>query len=313
MIYTITLNPAVDKTLMVPGFKAGSVNRVSFSKTDAGGKGINVSQVIKGFGIDNMAMGIAGGRNGKMITDAVESMGIKTDFVTVDGETRVNTKIVDTERRTTTDVNEAGCCVSSGDLDELLQRLAGKIVQGDIVVIAGSLPQGASDDTYGVWTKKCGELGAKVFLDTSGEGMKKALENKPYFIKPNEKELEEIVGRELPELRDICKAAKELVEKGIKKVAVSMGGDGVLLATAEKMLYAPGIEVEVNTTVGAGDAVVAAFAVAEAEGLDEWDALMLAVASGTAAVMKSGSEPADVADILYLVDTVKVRKIVAEI
>ena len=310
MIYTVTLNPAIDKTLIIPGFATGCVNRVQDVQTDAGGKGINVSQMLCGLGIESEAMGIAGGQGGRIIVESLKNTGIKTDFVQVSGETRTNIKIVDTEKQITTDVNEMGCTVSEKEIEELLSRLIKKVRQNDIVVLAGSLPKGVKEDTYQHWTQVCKQKGAKVFLDTAGTSRKLAVEAKPYLIKPNRKELEELIEKPLPDLKEICTAAKELTQNGIEKVVVSLGEEGVVFASQEKLLYAPGLKAEVHTTVGAGDAVVAAFVVGEEQSMDDWDTLMLAVASGTAAVTKSGSVPPDAEDILSLVDCVEVRKII---
>ena len=148
MIYTVTLNPALDKTVEIPSFRIDAVNRITSVRTDPGGKGINVSKVIDKLGGSSIAMGILGGETGRTIQAALERMGLRTCFHFAEGETRTNMKIIDPVRHTNTDINEPGVTVSEAVLDGLLGELAGKIADGDIVVISGSLPAGALQETY---------------------------------------------------------------------------------------------------------------------------------------------------------------------
>lgn len=155
MIYTVTLNPALDKTVEIPMFAIDKVNRVSALRTDPGGKGINVSKVIAALGGESVAMGILGGNTGRMIREKLIEMGLSCDFVTVPGETRTNLKIVDPENSCFTDVNEPGCEVTQEVLDGLLEKLTARLLPGDIAVLSGSLPKGAPADTYYKYILAC--------------------------------------------------------------------------------------------------------------------------------------------------------------
>ena len=168
MIYTVTLNPALDKTVEIPGMALDTVNRVTSMRTDPGGKGINVSKVIAKLGGESCAVGILGGESGRTLLAALEREGLRTHFRFVEGQTRTNLKIIDRALHTNTDINEPGLTVSPADLDALLRDLLGMVREGDIVVLAGSLPQGAPQDTYRVWTAACREKGAWVCLDADG-------------------------------------------------------------------------------------------------------------------------------------------------
>ncbi len=261
MIYTVTLNPALDKTVEIPSFRIDAVNRITSVRTDPGGKGINVSKVIDKLGGSSIAMGILGGETGRTIQAALERMGLRTCFHFAEGETRTNMKIIDPVRHTNTDINEPGVTVSEAVLDGLLGELAGKIADGDIVVISGSLPAGALQETYRTWTETCRRKGAKVILDADGERLRAGLKASPYLIKPNHHELAELVGRPLDSPKELAETARELMKQyGIAKTVVSMGGDGALYVTETETVYANGIRVPVKSTVGAGDSVVAALA-----------------------------------------------------
>lgn len=168
MIYTVTLNPALDKTVEIPSLTVDSVNRITAMRTDPGGKGINVSKVIDKLGGKSVATGILGGDTGNAILSALKAMGLDTSFRFVEGETRTNLKVVDPVNHTNTDINEPGVTVSGEILDGYLKELLLKVNAGDIVVISGSLPTGSPKDTYQTWVKAFKEAGAKVILDADG-------------------------------------------------------------------------------------------------------------------------------------------------
>ena len=162
MIYTVTLNPALDKTVEIPGMAIDTVNRITEMRTDPGGKGINVSKVIAKLGGDSRAVGILGGESGRTLEKLLENENFTTQFRFVEGQTRTNIKIIDRVGHTNTDINEPGLTVTDADLDALLNDLLAKVHAGDIVVLAGSLPKGAPQDTYRVWTSACKNAGAGV-------------------------------------------------------------------------------------------------------------------------------------------------------
>ncbi len=292
MIYTVTLNPALDKTVEIPDFTIDAVNRVTSARSDPGGKGINVSKVIQKLGSRSIAMGILSGSTGQMILHAVQELGIETDFLMGEGETRMNLKVVDPVCHTFTDINEPGTFFSERETSSLLKKLQEKIKEGDIVILSGRVPQGAPEDTYRKWTTACAERGAKVFLDADGIQMAEGIKASPYLIKPNDRELSELMGRELTDRGAQETAARELIDQyGIRKVAVSLGKEGVLYVTEDMTIYAKGLDVPVKSTVGAGDSVVAALAVAEENGSSPEEAARLSMATGAANVMTDGSQP----------------------
>ncbi len=294
MIYTVTLNPALDKTVEIPSLTIDSVNRITAMRTDPGGKGINVSKVIHKLGGRSVAAGILGGATGRAICSAVQEMGLETSFCFVDGETRTNLKIIDPVNHTNTDINEPGITVSKEVLEELLSRLLANILPGDLVVLSGSLPKGAPKDTYRTWTAACREKGAKVILDADGDRLACGLEASPYLIKPNNHELSLLLGQNLETKEELAQAAKNLMARyGIAEVVVSMGAEGALYVTEETTIRAEGLKVPVGSTVGAGDSVVAALAVAKERGLRLEETVRLSTATGAANVMCSGTQAAE--------------------
>lgn len=305
MIYTVTLNPALDKTVEIPSLTVDGVNRITTMRTDPGGKGINVSKVIQKLGGKSMAAGILGGDTGRAIQSSLEAMELNTWFQFVEGETRTNMKIIDPVNHTNTDINEPGVTVSEKILDSLLKELLKKVSQGDIAVISGSMPKGSPKETYYLWTKAFREKGVKVILDADGELLKAGLKASPYLIKPNDHELSQLVGRTLKTPEELKQVAMDLMEEyGIEKVVVSMGSAGALYVTKEKTLYAEGLKVPVGSTVGAGDSVVGALAVAEESGMNLEDTVCLSTATGAANVMCSGTQAAEYSVIQELISKV---------
>ncbi|MCD8122142.1 MAG: 1-phosphofructokinase [Clostridiales bacterium] len=310
MIYTVTLNPALDKTVEIPSLTIDAVNRITTMRTDPGGKGINVSKVIDKLGSRSIATGILGGDTGRAIESALTAMKLETWFQFVEGETRTNMKIIDPVSHTNTDINEPGVIVSEEILDGLLDTILSNLEEGDIVAISGSMPKGSPQDTYYKWTKAFREKGAKVILDADGALLKAGLAASPYLIKPNNHELSMLVGRELKTTEELEAVARELMEKyGIVKVVVSMGGDGALYVTEEETVYAEGLKVPVGSTVGAGDSVVAALAVAEESGMSLEETVRLSTATGAANVMCSGTQAAEYDVIRELLPKVAFHKL----
>jgi len=310
MICTVTLNPALDKTVEIPDLTIDSVNRITTMRTDPGGKGINVSKVISKLGGSSVATGILGGDTGNAIRSSLEAMGLENRFRFVKGETRTNLKVIDPVNHTNTDINEPGITVSEELLNEFLEEVVGMITSGDIVVLSGSLPKGAPKDTYYTWVKACREAGARVILDADGELLAEGLKASPYLVKPNNHELSGLLGRNLKTPRELEQAARELMNRyGIARVVVSMGKEGALYVTGEETVYAEGLKVPVGSTVGAGDSVVAALAVAEERGMSLDETVRLSTATGAANVMCSGTQAAEYDTIKNLIPKVVFHKL----
>ena len=309
MIYTVTLNPALDKTVTVPGLTVDEVNRIVEVREDPGGKGINVSKVIAKLGGKSCALALLGGTVGEKIKGMLERDGIDVWAFEVQGETRTNLKVVDPKLDTHTDINEPGPEITIATLDDMLEALVASISRGDIVVLSGSLPKGAPVATYAAWTRACAKAGAKVFLDADGSALSHGLGARPYLAKPNDAELSRLCGHELNDVDDIAEEALRIVNGGVGRVVVSMGGAGAVIADEKHVLLARSPKVPVGSTVGAGDSVVAALAYAEEQGMGLADAARLAMATGAANVMQSGTQAAERAQVDALLDRVSIESL----
>ena len=309
MIYTVTLNPALDKTVEIPGMALDTVNRITEMRTDPGGKGINVSKVIAKLGGDSRAVGILGGESGRTLEKLLENENFTTQFRFVEGQTRTNIKIIDRVGHTNTDINEPGLTVTDADLDALLNDLLAEVHADDIVVLAGSLPKGAPQDTYRVWTSACKNASARVFLDADGALLAEGLKAAPYLIKPNDDELSRLAGKKLETIEELTAEGQKLLESGIERVVISLGGRGALDLRKGSTIYAEGLKVPVGSTVGAGDSVVAALAYAESQDMSEEDAVRLSTATGAANVMCSGTQAAERSVIEELLPKVRFSKL----
>lgn len=307
MIITITFNPALDKTVEIDNFNLDKVNRISSIRLDAGGKGINVSKVIKVLGGESKAVGILAGRTGDYIKRYLDSEKIENDFIFIEGETRTNIKIIDKFNHTNTDVNECGPKVSEEELQKLWNKLSGNLTSEDIVIFSGSIPGNLSKGTYGEWISKIKEKGAKTILDADGEVLKIGINSAPYLIKPNIHEIESMFEKKVRSIEEVVVFSKSIIESGVETVAVSLGKVGAIFVNKEYSIYAHGIETEVKSTVGAGDSMVAALAYSIDKGYSFEKAAKLAVATGTANVMTSGTEPGKLETIIMLEKQVKLE------
>lgn len=309
MIYTVTLNPALDKTAIVEGLTVNEVNRITSFREDPGGKGINVTKVIAKLGGSSCALALLGGSVGKKIRSMLSEEGIEVWGFEAAGETRTNLKIVDPKLRTNTDINGPGPSASVAILDAMLTALTERLSRSDIVVLSGSLPKGAPVATYGAWTRACWKAGAKVFLDADGAALSHGLDSRPYLAKPNDAELSRLCGHPLESEGEIAEEAMRLVNEGVGRVVVSMGGAGALFASGSRVLMARSPKVPVGSTVGAGDSVVAALAYAEERGMDLEEAARLAMATGAANVMQSGTQAAERSQVDALLDRVVIEEL----
>ena len=280
MIYTVTLNPALDKTVEIPGMALDTVNRITEMRTDPGGKGINVSKVIAKLGGDSRAVGILGGESGRTLEKLLENENFTTQFRFVEGQTRTNIKIIDRVGHTNTDINEPGLTVTDADLDALLNDLLAEV-----------------------------HAGARVFLDADGALLAEGLKAAPYLIKPNDDELSRLAGKKLETIEELTAEGQKLLESGIERVVISLGGRGALYLRKGSTIYAEGLKVPVGSTVGAGDSVVAALAYAESQDMSEEDAVRLSTATGAANVMCSGTQAAERSVIEELLPKVRFSKL----
>lgn len=308
MIYTVTLNPALDKTVEIDNFCVDQVNRIRCVRTDPGGKGINVSKVIHSLGGKSTAMGILAGSTGQTIQDSLTDMGLLCDFAVVPGQTRTNLKIVDSLLHTNTDINEPGPQVSAQVLEDLRLRLTAKLQPGDIVVLSGSVPENAPATIYRDWIIPCRDKGARVFLDADRDLFAHGLQGTPYLIKPNREELTRFAKQPLDTVESLVAVGQQLQSREISWVVISLGSDGAVFLHEEKVYRAMGICVPVGSTVGAGDSMVAALALGCEQNFDDLQIIRLAMATSAANVMCSGSQPAPLADVKRLLDQAVVTR-----
>lgn len=308
MIITVTMNPAVDKTVEIGDFEAGKVNRVSSVRLDAGGKGINVSKAIMSLGGNSRAVGILGGSAGSFIKQYLDSYGIGNDFLRINAETRTNLKVIDSIRKTNTDINEPGPLIAQEDLDVLEKKVLSYICNDTVLVLSGSVPANVDKTIYARWITVAKTAGAKTILDADGELLKNGIQAGPAVIKPNIHELEMLFGIEIDSLQSADRYARNLIKQNsIEIVVVSMGEEGAVFLNKEHSIFVHGISVDAKSTVGAGDAMVAALAFCTDRGYNFEKSVRLATAAGTANVMTTGTQPADYSSIIEMESRVKLE------
>jgi len=262
-ILTITANTAIDYFLEVDHLVSGDNILAKNSTQFAAGKGVNVAKAVESLKYQVTTLGFVGNQSLPLF-DVIESKYIKTDFTQVEGKTRSNITLADITQQQETHIRSQGFHVTSADCNRLTEKLGMCIRSGDIVVLSGSLPPGAPKNLYQTWISLCHDKQALVFLDTSGESLAEGLSSLPYLIKPNLKELEDLVGRNLTNENSIVTAAREINKLGVKSVVVSRGEQGIILVT-DKVSLVANIEYsskEMISTIGCGDALVAGLAVA---------------------------------------------------
>lgn len=308
MIYTVTLNPAIDKTVVIENFSAGMVNRVTSVREDAGGKGINVSKCLKKLGQDSVAAMILAGDTGRRLEKMLGVLEIPVLPVWAAGENRTNLKIIDSVKKENTDINEPGPAVTQELLQSLREALHEQVKQGDILVLSGSLPAGVDRSLYEQWTAYFREKGVCVYLDADGEPMRSGMKSLPYLIKPNNDELAALVEKPALSQEEMIAEGKRLLGTGIAEIVISLGGDGALFISADGCWKAEGLDVPVKSTVGAGDSVVAAMAFGQVRNLPREAKIKLAVAMGAASVMQSGTQPPEAQLVWELAQQVKIKK-----
>lgn len=293
MIYTITLNPSIDKTIYVDNLKVNSLNKVKETFYSAGGKGINVSKNIATLNGKSTAMGFIGGAKGKFIINKLEELKIAHDFVDIKQDIRENLKIIDKDGNLT-EINEKGPFVTKEDVEQLISKIDNTVKKDDVVVLSGSVCQNVDDDIYQRIVKIANRKGAISIVDADKELLKKAIKAKPTTIKPNIHEFCNYFNiKENCEIDILKKKGQELVAKGIKEVMISLGKDGALFICKDKCFKIEPLKIEVKSTVGAGDAMVASLAVGLENNLKDEEKITLAVALASGACLTKATEAAD--------------------
>lgn len=288
MIITVTLNPALDRTLIVPEIIYDEVLRSEPSQLDWGGKGFNVSRALKVLGSESLAMGLIGGHTGAHIEEGLHNLGIETAFTKIKGETRTNTVILDSTSRRHIKVNEPGPIITSEELANFRSQVRSKLKSGDIWVLSGSLPPGVSDDFYTQLITEIQNAGSHAYLDTSGEPLRLGLEAKPYLIKPNRKEAEEITGISLEDFTHLSQVGNFFIKKGVQIAAISLGPEGLFLFWQRGFAWAHTTILEAKNPTGAGDALLAGLLWALQRGETLSEAARWGAACGAAAAQSEG-------------------------
>jgi len=291
MIVTVTMNPAIDKTVDIGKFERGDLNRIKRVEIDAGGKGINVSKTIRELGGESIATGFVGGTSGTIIKQVLSELGLRTDFVDVKGETRTNLKVVE-ETGEVTELNEPGPEVSKEQLNDLLNRLEGYANPDTLFVLAGSIPAGIPTDIYRKITEQVHQKGAKVLLDADGVLFSESLKGKPDMLKPNRSELERYYQMDYrASEQELVLMGEKLLNQEVSMAAISLGQMGAIFLTKGKRYRCPGLRVKAHSTVGAGDALVAAMAYSWDEKLPLETCIRLCMGASAGAVTSIGTKP----------------------
>lgn len=278
MITTITLNPALDKTIKVDALSYGEVNRVGTFREDLGGKGINVGRITTGFGIKTKNVVILGEDNSHEVLEYGKKDNIVMLPVIVPGHTRTNIKVVEMSKNQTTDINEQGVAITSEVYKEFMASLDETMKQSDYIIMGGSLAKGLANDVYGVIAKTY-KGHAKVVIDADDEVLMEGLKGSPYLIKPNIHELEDALDRKLNSDQEVIEAGREIISiYGVTYVLVSMGAEGSLLVTADQAVRGGTVPTTIVSTVGAGDSMLAGFVY----GLELKESVERCLAIGTA-------------------------------
>lgn len=285
MIYTITFNPALDYISQVENFQKGKINRTTNEKILPGGKGLNVSIVLKNLEIDNTALGFIAGFTGDELKRRIEQYNVKTNFIKVEkGITRINVKISSNEE---TALNGCGPQITEVDLEKILKQID-EIQKEDIVILAGNIPKNINKNIYEKICLKLKEKETTFIVDATRELLIGILKYNPFLIKPNKEELEETFGVKIQGEQEIIQYAKKLQEMGARNVLISLGGEGAILITEENKIYkANAPKGKVISTVGSGDSMVAGFIAGYIKSKDYKEALKLGIAAGSASAFST--------------------------
>ncbi len=309
MIITVTLNPAIDHTLVLPKFVAGDTIRVKSVRSDPGGKGINVSRVIHELGGESLAMGFAPGGLGRYIKQTLNSQGIPCDFLHTKGEVRTNITILDESRHMNTILSDPGPETDPKYLDELKTRLRKRLHPGDWLVIAGSIPPPLDATIYTDLIELAAEMGAHTVLDADGAALAAGAAAHPDMLKGNRRELERLLGRHLDDEESTLNGARQVHDSGVNQVVVTRGREGALAVADSQFLRGVAPRVRAVSAVGSGDAFLAGVVLTLSKGGDMKEALRLGIASGTASVLFPGTELCRRREVDILMPRVRVQPI----
>ena len=308
MITTVTLNPAIDTRYFIEDFKEGKLFRAEKTIKSPGGKGLNVTKVLKQLDADVVATGIIGGKNGEWIQENLKKMDIKEEFYVSSAETRVCIAVL--AKHSETEILESGEELTDSDLRAFEKKFMELVEKSDVITMSGSLPKGMEAGYYQKLVELVNRKGKKVILDTSGKSLLEGVKGKPYLIKPNFDELEYVLGESIDGRDKIKKAVEKLKNLGAQNVLVSLGGEGAIYFGGE-ILKITIPKIKIHNTVGSGDSSVAGFAKGLDDGLELNEILKLSMACGmsNAQSMETGRViPEDVKEFMenITIETLKI-------
>ncbi|PGM53342.1 1-phosphofructokinase [Bacillus sp. AFS053548] len=278
MIYTVTLNPSIDYIVEVDDIGLGKINRMKRENKFPGGKGINVSRVLKRLDVESIALGFVGGFTGDFIKNVLGNERVTSDFVQVEGDSRINIKL---KSQLETEINGQGPAISEEKLDQFFYKLK-QIKKGDYVVLAGNIPNTLPSDLYEQLTLWGQENGIHIIVDASGKVLLDVVKHRPFFIKPNHHELGDLFDVKITSIEQAIPYGKKLVEMGAQNVGISFAGDGAILITESSVYVSNVPKGEVINSVGAGDSLVAGFVGTYVKTNNIETAFKVGVASGSA-------------------------------
>lgn len=307
MIAAVCMNPCIDRSVGIYDFEYGGTNRVSDVRSDAGGKGINVAAAAAQLGEEAVCLSFLHAEGGKAISDKLTAFGVGCEGIGVDGVLRTNIKLIDRKSGITTEINESGAPVGEDALERMTKLILSHAERCDLLILSGSLPKGCPADYYRTIIDRANRLGCRCILDADGEKLREGLKARPYLVKPNIAELESLLGCTLDSLETVKKAALSLIDMGVSIAAVSMGADGALITDGRQYLYAERMAVEVCSTVGAGDAMIAALATGCRRDLPLEEIFRMGIACASAAVMTEGTQPPEKEAYSALLKKVRIR------
>jgi len=303
MIYTITLNPSIDYIVPVEDFNIGQLNYMDSDLMLPGGKGINVSRILKELDTDTTALGFLGGFTGDFIANWLQKDRVKADFISINGATRINIKLKSTEE---TEINGRGPIITKEEAKQLLNQL-NYVTANDTVILSGSKPPSLPDNFYSLIIDKVIKNGAQFVIDTTGEALKAALPDGPLLVKPNAFELSQLFETPITTQDDTIHYGKKLLQAGAKHVIVSLGGDGALLLTEDGIYKGTAPKGVLKNSVGAGDSMIAGFVSDYRKSQDAISAFKVGIACGSATAFSSDLAKRN--DILSLLPTIEVTRI----
>jgi len=308
MITTVCLNPCIDRSISIAEFKYGGMNRVVHSRSDAGGKGVNVAVTAARLGLETTCISFLHRNGGKEIENKLFANGVSSAGIWLDGTLRTNLKVVDQSKQVVTEINESGSPVDEAGLHKMTRLILNRAQDSDFLILSGSLPPGCPD-YYRTIIESVEGMKCRCVLDADGQRLHEGIKARPYLVKPNLAELETLLGHRLQSVEEVRDAALMLLNQGIHMVAVSLGADGALVTDGSETLYAPRLSVSVKSTVGAGDAMIAGFAAGCLAELSLDEVFRRAVACATASVMTEGTQPIDKSVYRSLLDKIVIHRL----